>query len=147
MDFKPLNAATKKNPYPLPFIDQILDSVAGHERYSVCYGFFGYFQLKIAPQDQKKTSFITPWFYFCYTMLPFGLTNGPAHYQKRANWVLSPFIGSCVKDFIDDFCVYSTRAEYCEKLEMVLNHYDECGGQLNTKKCFFVQPRVKQEWD
>ena len=109
VDFKPLNSATKKDPYPLPFIDQILDSVAGHERYSVCDGFSGYFQLKIAPQDQKKTSFITPWGCFCYTMLPFGLTNGPAHYQKRANWVLSPFIGSFVKDFIDDFCVYSTR--------------------------------------
>ena len=128
VDFKPLNVATKKDPYPLPFIDQILDSVAGHERYSICDGFSGYFQLKIAVEDQKKTSFITPWGCFCYTVLPFGLSNGPAHYQKRANWVLSPFIGSCVKDFIDDFCVYSSRAEHCEKLKMVLAHYNECGG-------------------
>lgn len=143
VDFKPLNAATKKDPYPLPFIDQILDSVAGYERYSVCDGFFGYFELKIAPEDQKKTSFITPWGCFCYKVLPYGLTNGPAHYQKRANWALSPFIGSFVKDFIDDFCVYSTRAEHCEKLEMVLSRYDECGGQLNPKKCSFAQPRVK----
>ena len=143
MDFKPLNAATKKDPYPLPFIDEILDLVAGHERYNVCDGFFGYFQLNIASEDQKKTSFIMPWGYFCYTVLPFGLTNGPAHYQKRANWALSPFIGSFVKDFIDDFCVYSSRAEHCEKLEMVLKRYDECGGQLNPKKCFLAQPRVK----
>ena len=56
VDFKPLNAATKKDPYPLPFIDQILDLVAGHERYSVCDSFCGYFQLKIASEDQKKTS-------------------------------------------------------------------------------------------
>ncbi|MCO5601602.1 hypothetical protein L7F22_055725 [Adiantum nelumboides] len=83
--------------------------------------------LKIAVEDQRKTTFITPWGYFCYTMLPFGLTNGPAYYQKRANWALSPFIDSFVKDFIDDFCVYSTRTEHCEKLEMVLKHYDECG--------------------
>ena len=117
--------------------------MAGHEWYSICDGFSGYFQLKIAAEDQKKTSFITPWGCFCYTGLPFGLSNGPAHYQKRANWVLSPFIGSCVKDFIDDFCVYSTRAKHCEKLEMVLKRYDECGGQLNPKKCFFVQPKVK----
>ena len=66
VDFKPLNAATKKDPYPLPFIDQILDSVAGYERYSVCDGFSGYFQLKIAQEDQKKTTFVTPWGYFCY---------------------------------------------------------------------------------
>ena len=82
-------------------------------------------------------------------MLPFGLkifglTKGPTHYQKRENWVLSPFIGSCVKDFIDDFCFYSTRDEHCDKLQMVLEHYEECGGQLNPKKCFFSQPRVKQ---
>ena len=109
----------------------------------MCDGFSGYFQLKISPKDQKKTSFITPWGCFCYTVLPFGLTNGPAHYQKRANWALSPFIGKCVQAFIDDFCVYSTRVEHCEQLEMVLKHYDDCGGQLNPKKCFFAHPRVK----
>ena len=103
VDFKPLNAATKKDPYPLPFIDQILDSVAGYERYNVCDGFSGYFQLKIAPEDQKKTTFITPWGCFCYKVLPYGLTNELALFQKRANWVLSPFIGTYVKDFIDAF--------------------------------------------
>ena len=51
VDFKSLNAATKKDPYPLPFIDQILDLVAGYERYSVCDGFSGYFQLKISQED------------------------------------------------------------------------------------------------
>ena len=80
VDFKPLNAATKKDPYPLPFIDEILDTVAGYERYSVCDGFSGYFQLQIAPEDQKKTTFITPWGCFCYKVLPFGLTNGPTSY-------------------------------------------------------------------
>ena len=52
-------------------------------------------------------------------------------------------LGNFVKDFIDDFCVYSSRAEHCEKLEMVLKRYDECGGQLNPKKYFLAQPRVK----
>ena len=87
------------------FIDQILDSVVGSERYSVCDGFSGYFQLKIAVEDKKKTSFITPWGCFCYKVLPFGLTNGPTYYQKRANWVLMPFLGKFVRDFLDDVCV------------------------------------------
>ena len=121
----------------------LMIQLAGYERYSVCDGFSGYFQLNISPKDQKKTSFITPWGCFCYIVLPFGLTNGPTHYQKRANWALLPFIGKCVQAFIDDFCVYSPRVEHCEKLEMVLKHYDDCGGQLNPKKCFFAQPRVK----
>ena len=60
VDFKPLNATTKKDPYPLPFIDHILNSVASYKQYSVCDGFPRYFQLKIALKDQKKTSFITP---------------------------------------------------------------------------------------
>lgn len=143
VDFKPLNAVTKKDPYPLPFIDEILDGVAGYERYSVCDGFSGYFQLKIAPEDQKKTTFITPWGCFYYKVLPFGLTNGPAYYQKRQNWVLVPFLNKCVKDFIDDFCVYSTRALHCSRLEEVFHRYDECGGQLNPKKCYLAQPRIK----
>ena len=57
--------------------------------------------------------------------------------------MLSPFIDNFVKDFIDDFCVYSGRSEHCEKLKMVLSRYDECGNQLNPKKCHLVQPRVK----
>ena len=64
VDFKPLNTTTKKDPYPLPFLDEILDTVAGYERYSVCDGFSGYFQLKIVKEDQPKTTFITPWVYF-----------------------------------------------------------------------------------
>lgn len=60
VDYKPLNAATNRHHYPLPFQDEILDEVASYERYSGCDGFSGYFQIKIAPKDQKKTSFITP---------------------------------------------------------------------------------------
>ena len=64
VDFKPLNAATQKDPYPLSFIDEILEAIAGYERYSVCDGLSGYFQLQIALEDQKKTTFITPWVFF-----------------------------------------------------------------------------------
>ena len=77
MDFKHLNYATKKDPYPLPFLDEIFYALAGYERYNVCDGFSGYFQLKIAEEDQEKTTFITPWGCFCYKVLPYGLTNGP----------------------------------------------------------------------
>ena len=84
-----------------------------------------------------------PWGCFCYWVFPYGLTNGPPFLQKRENWFLSPFIDRFVKDFIDDFCIYSSGVEHCEKLEMVLARYDECGGQLNPKKCHLGQPRVK----
>ena len=61
VDYKPLNAATKSNHYPLPFIDDILNEVARYESYSVCDGHSGYFQIAIAEEDQIKTTFITPW--------------------------------------------------------------------------------------
>ena len=61
VDYKPLNAATKRDHFPLPFQDEILNEVAGHERYTVCDGYSGYFQVRIAEEDQRKTTFITPW--------------------------------------------------------------------------------------
>ena len=61
VDYKPLNAATKRDHFPLSFQDEILNEVAGHERYTVCDGYLGYFQISIAEEDQKKTTFITPW--------------------------------------------------------------------------------------
>ena len=60
VDYKPLNDATKRNYYPLPF-QEILNEVAGHERYSVMDGYSSYFQIPIAKEDQLKTTFITPW--------------------------------------------------------------------------------------
>ncbi|MCO5564969.1 hypothetical protein L7F22_018639 [Adiantum nelumboides] len=143
IDYKPLNAVTKKDPYPLPFIDQLLDAVAGFERYSVCDGYSGYFQLILAPEDRKKTTFITPWGCFCFCCLPFGLTNGPGAFERKVDWVFNPFLGKFVKGFIDDFCVYSSRKEHVQKLEMTFARYDECEGQLNPKKCHLAQPRVK----
>ena len=84
VDFRPLNVATKRHHYPMPFQDEILDEVAGHERYSICDGFCGYFQIEIAPKDQKLTSFITPWGVFCYTRMPFGLVNA---YATSQGWM------------------------------------------------------------
>ena len=79
VDYKPLNAATKRDHFPLPFQDEILNEVAGHERYIVCDGYFGYFQIQIAnKEDQLNSTFITPWGYFAYRVMPFDLTNAPA---------------------------------------------------------------------
>ncbi|MCO5569004.1 hypothetical protein L7F22_022709 [Adiantum nelumboides] len=73
VNYKPLNAATQRNHYPLPFQDEILNQVAGHERYSIMDGFPGYFQIAIAPEDQLKTTFITTWGCFAYRRMPFWL--------------------------------------------------------------------------
>ena len=75
VDYKPLSVATKWDHFPLPFQDEILNEVAGHKRYTVCDGYLVYFQISIAKEDQKKTTFITPWGCFAYKVMPFGLIN------------------------------------------------------------------------
>ena len=81
VDYTSLNKACAKNPYPLPRIDQIVDSTAGCETLSFLYAYSGYHQLKMKESDQLSTSFITPFRMFCYVTMPFGLKNVGATYQ------------------------------------------------------------------
>jgi hypothetical protein len=75
VNYKALNKVTKKDRYPLPFCEEILEEVAGHKMYTFGDGYRGYHQVKIAPEDQLKTTFTTPWGTFGYTVMPFGLCN------------------------------------------------------------------------
>ena len=98
-----LNAATKRDHFPLPFQDEILNEVARHERYTVCDGYSGYFQISIAKENQKKITFITPWGCFAYRVMLFGLTNAPATFQRFMNLVFQPYFGKSIRVYIDDF--------------------------------------------
>ena len=74
-DFRDLNKAYPKDDFPLPNIDMLVDLTVGHEMLSLMDGFSGYNQIRIAPEDQHKTTFTTPWGTFCYNVMPFGLKN------------------------------------------------------------------------
>ena len=80
-----MNAVTKKDYFPLPFTDSILDAVARHESYSFLDGFSRYNQVKIAKEDQLKTTFTMDWGTYAYTIMPFGLCNAPTTFQ----WVMT----------------------------------------------------------
>ncbi len=80
IDFQKLNAMTKKNPYPLPFMDEVLDKVVGHEVYLFLDGFFGYQQIQIASKDRYKMTFITDWGVFVWVVMPFVLKTAPPNY-------------------------------------------------------------------
>ena len=142
VDFKPLNAATKRDHFPLPFQDEILDEIAGHEMYTVCDGYSGYFQIRIAEEDQRKTTFITPWGCFAYKCMPFGLTNAVFTFNRLAIHVFQPFFGKFVRVFIDDFAIYSTRIGHLEKVRAAFKRLDECKGQLNPEKCHVGEKEV-----
>ena len=78
IDYRKLNSVTRKDHFPLPFIDQMLDRLAGHEFYCFLDGYSGYNQIPIAPKDQEKTTFTYPFSTFAYRRMPFGLCNAPA---------------------------------------------------------------------
>jgi hypothetical protein len=93
VNYKALNKVTKKNHYPLPFCEEILEKIARHKMYTFGDGYRGYHQVKISPKDQLKTTFITPWGRFCYIVMPFGLCNAPRTFQRLMNKVFEPFLG------------------------------------------------------
>ncbi|KAJ9552540.1 hypothetical protein OSB04_016585 [Centaurea solstitialis] len=78
IDYRKLNDATRKDHFPLPFIDQMLERLAGNEYYCFLDGFSGHFQIPIDPEDQEKTIFTCPFGTFAYKRMPFGLCNAPA---------------------------------------------------------------------
>jgi hypothetical protein len=80
MYFKKLNTTTKKDPYPLPFTDEVLNIVAGYEAYSFLNGYSGYHQISIVPKDKYKIAFVTDWGVFIWKVMPFGVKNGPPTY-------------------------------------------------------------------
>ncbi|GJY63535.1 reverse transcriptase domain-containing protein [Tanacetum coccineum] len=81
IDYSKLNEATRKDHFPLPFMDQMLERLAGNEYYCFLDGFSGYFQIPIDPNDQEKTTFTCPYGTFAYRRMPFGLCNAPARYK------------------------------------------------------------------
>nr|GEX73615.1 reverse transcriptase domain-containing protein [Tanacetum cinerariifolium] len=83
IDYRKLNEATRKDHFPLPFMDQMLERLAGNEYYCFLDGFFGYFQIPIDPKDQEKTTFTCPYGTFAYKRMPFGLLNAPGTFQRE----------------------------------------------------------------
>jgi hypothetical protein len=82
IDFRKLNATTKKDPYPLPFVDEIMNTIIGYEAYFFLNGYFGYHQISIAPKDKYKTTFVIDWGVYTWKVMSFGIKNGPPTYRE-----------------------------------------------------------------
>jgi hypothetical protein len=110
VDYTGLNKACPKVPYPLPRINQIVESIAGCETLSFLDAYSGYHQIKMKEFDQLATSFITPFGMYCYTTMPFGLRNAGATYQRCMNHVFGEHIGGTVEAYVDDIVVKTRKA-------------------------------------
>ena len=102
VDFIDLNRACPKDSFPLPRIDQLVNSTAGHKLLTFMDAFSGYNQIRMAEEDQEKTSFITSQGLYCYKVMPFGLKNVEATYQRLVNKMFSKQIGRNMEVYVDD---------------------------------------------
>ena len=137
-DFRKLNAATRKDHYPLPFTDIVLDTVAGHSMFSFLDGYAGYNQISIREEDQLKTTFTTDWGTYAFRVMPFGLCNAPGTFQRVMMIIFQEFLHKFLEIFIDDFCVYSEDEDHLEKLEAVFQKCRSSGLCLHPDKCFMA---------
>uniref|UniRef100_A0A2N9F3W1 Uncharacterized protein n=1 Tax=Fagus sylvatica TaxID=28930 RepID=A0A2N9F3W1_FAGSY len=138
IDFTDLNKACPKDPFPLPRIDQLVDSASRHARLSFLDAFQGYHQIPMNPADQEKTAFITPRGTYCYRVMPFGLKNAGATYQRMVTKMFGTMIGKTVEVYIDDMLIKSLREEnHISDLLQVFDILRRDNLRLNASKCTF----------
>ncbi|XP_062088902.1 uncharacterized protein LOC133795468 [Humulus lupulus] len=138
IDFIDLNKACPKDSFPLPHIDMMVDATAGHELLSFMDAFSGYNQILMHPEDQEKTSFITERGTYCYKVMPFGLKNAGATYQRLVNKIFTEYLGKSMEVYIDDMLVKSLRAEdHVNHLRQSFKVLQQNGMKLNPTKCTF----------
>ena len=139
IDYRKLNTATRKDHFPLPFIDQMLDRLAGHPHFCFLDGYSGYNQIAIAPEDQEKTIFTCPFGTFSFRRMPFGLCNAPATFQRCMLSIFSELAEEVMEIFMDDFKVYGFSFENClHNLGIVLHRCQDKNLALNWEKCHFM---------
>ncbi|GJX37454.1 reverse transcriptase domain-containing protein [Tanacetum coccineum] len=139
MDYRKLNEATRKDHFPLPFMDQMIERLAGNEFYYFLDGFSGYFQIPIDPQDQEKTTFTCPYGTFAYRRMPFGLCNAPGTFQRCMMAIFHDMIEKTMEVFMDDFSVFGDSFDSClSNLEKMLKRCEDTNLVLNWEKCHFM---------
>jgi hypothetical protein len=143
VDYRPLNAVTIKNKYPLPCIDILFDQLAGAQVFSKIDLHSGYHQIKICVKDIPKTTFTTRYGLFEYLVMSFGLTNAPANFMYLMNSVFMPELDKFAVVFIDDILIYlRSMEEHEEHLQIVLQQLRDHQLYVKFSKCEFLIKEV-----
>jgi Reverse transcriptase (RNA-dependent DNA polymerase). len=144
IDYTDLNKACPKDPYPLPRIDQIVDSTAGCDLLCFLDAYSGYHQIRMAREDEEKTAFITPIGTYCYTTMPFGLKNAGPTFQRTTRISLGSQIGRNVEAYVDDLVVKTHNQEtLLLDLAETFESLRSARIKLNPDKCLFGVPAGK----
>lgn len=138
MDYTDLNKACPKDNFPLPKIDKLVDSTAGHALMSFMDAYSGFHQIPLWLADQEKTTFVTEQGLYCYTVMPFGLKNAPATFQRLVNNVFQQQLGRNIEAYIDDMIVKSKmKDDHLGDLKETFETLRQFRLKLNPKKCVF----------
>nr|GEW97865.1 reverse transcriptase domain-containing protein [Tanacetum cinerariifolium] len=154
IDYCKLNEATRKDHFPIPFMDQMLERLVGNQYYCILDGFFGYFQIPIDLKDQEKTTFTCPYGTFAYRRMPFGLCNAPGTFQRCMMAIFHDMIEKTMEVFMDDFSVFGNSFQSClSYLERMLKRCEDTNLCLNWEKSHFMVKegiilghRISKQW-
>ena len=135
LDYRAVNGVTTPDPYQMPFIEDILDTLANAKFMSKLDLNKGFHQIPVKKEDKQKTAFCTPWGKYQFCRMPFGLRNGPAVFQRMMDKILHQDLDHC-RVYIDDIVVFSPSWEqHCQHLSRVLERLRAAGLTANVSKC------------
>jgi Reverse transcriptase (RNA-dependent DNA polymerase) len=138
VDYRKLNGITKKDAYPLPRIDDMLNTLKGSKWFSTLDLASGYWQVAMHPRDREKTAFVTRYGIYEFNVMPFGLCNAPATFQRLMDRVYQDIAWKFVVVYLDDTIVYSKSFdEHLEHLRETFIRIRQAGLRLNLEKCNF----------
>jgi hypothetical protein len=139
IDYRKLNKATRKDHFPLPFIDEMLERLPNHSVFCYLDGYSCYHQIPIYPDDQSMTTFTCLYGTFAYTRMSFGLCNALASFQRCMMAIFFDLVEKVVEVFMDDFSVYGKTFKDClANLDKVLKRCQMVDLVLNWEKCHFM---------
>ena len=143
VDYRKLNAVTRKDAYPLPRVDDTLDTLAGAHWFTTLDLISGYWQVEVREEDREKTAFSTPDGLFELNVMPFGLCNAPATFQRLMDAVLAGVPWNSCLVYLDDIIILGrTFEEHLCNLNHVFSQLRKAGLKLQLAKCTFCQKEV-----
>jgi transposase InsO family protein len=144
VDYRRLNAITKKDRYPLPLIDELLERLSRARIFTKLDIRQGFHRIRMNPDSEDLTTFRTRYGSYKYKVMPFGLTNGPATFQRFVNGIFMKSLDDFLTAFIDDLLIYSSNLkEHRKHVRIVLQRLREAGLQASIRKCEFHVTETK----
>ncbi|XP_057793051.1 uncharacterized protein LOC131009656 [Salvia miltiorrhiza] len=138
VDFRDLNEACPKDDFPLPIAELMIDATTGHEALSFMDGSSGYNQILMSPEDEELTAFRTPKGIYCYKVMPFGLKNAGATYQRAMQKIFDDILHKNIECYVDDVVMKSRRRnDHLQDLRIVFERLRKYQLKMNPLKCAF----------